>query len=318
MVVDQATANLAVARAQLAKDRANLAYAKTTFERDSGLRERGVVSQATVDNDRSVYGQAQAQIALDESTIQERQAELHAAQVNLGYTNIISPVDGTVVSRSVEVGQTVAASFQTPTLFLVATDLTKMQVDTNVSESDIGDVKVGDRATFTVQAFPNRPFQGTVRQVRQAPVTVQNVVTYDVVVSVDNHNGVLRPGMTATTRIVKAERESVLTVPDRALRFLPRGLATGKPGSAGAAGLAPPAASAGDGAARGQVWVLRPGGPLAVPVRVGLTDGTSAEVLAGDLHVGDRVILSEGASGVDAGAKRPGPPAPFRFFRLGG
>ena len=309
MVVDQATANLAVAKAQLAKDRANLAYAKTTFERDRGLRQRGIVSQATVDNDQSVYGQAQAQIALDEATIQERQAELHAAEVNLGYTNIISPVDGTVVSRSVEIGQTVAASFQTPILFLVATDLTKMQVDTSVSESDIGGVTVGDRATFTVQAFPNRPFQGRVRQARQAPITVQNVVTYDVVVSVDNHDGLLKPGMTATTRIIKAQRENVLTVPEPALRFLPHGLAPGKPAPGGAVAVEPPAR-------RGRVWVLRSGTPAAVPVTVGLTDDTAAEVLEGDLHEEDHVIVSEVPSAAKADSKRPA--SPLRGFRLGG
>ena len=123
---------------------------------------------------------------VDEATIEQREAQLEAAEVNLGYTNIVSPVDGTVVSRNVTVGQTVAASFQTPTLFLIATDLTKMQVDTNVSESDIGGIREGDKATFTVDAFPRRNFVGTVAQVRQSPQTVQNVVTYDVVVGVDN------------------------------------------------------------------------------------------------------------------------------------
>ena len=320
MVADQMRANLSVAKAQLAKDRANLAYAKTTFERDRGLQQRGVVSQAIVDNDQSVYGQAQAQIALDESTIQAKQAELHAAEVNLGYTNIISPVDGTVVSRSVEIGQTVAASFQTPILFLVATDLTKMQVDTSVSESDIGGVKVGDRATFTVQAFPNRPFEGRVRQARQAPVTVQNVVTYDVVVSVDNREGLLKPGMTATTRIIKTQRENVLTVPEQALRFRGHGLGAVKPAHRGAAAatVAPRAASAADASSRGRVWVLRAGQPVAVPVAVGLADGTSAEVLDGALHEGDPVIVSEVTSDADAGSKKSAPSTPFRLFRVGG
>jgi len=233
MVADQARANLAVARAQLSKDQANLALAKVTYERDARLVQRGIVSQATLDADKSTYDQAVAQITFDESGIQEKQAELNAAEVNLGYTKIISPVDGTVVSRNIEIGQTVAASFQTPILFLIATDLTKMQVDTSVSESDIGGVKVGDRATFTVQAFPNRPFEGRVRQVRQAPVTVQNVVTYDVVVDVDNHAGLLKPGMTATTRIIKQEHDNVLTVPAQALRFRPDG--SGKRGGRGLA-----------------------------------------------------------------------------------
>jgi len=320
MVVDQMRATVAVQKAQLAKDRANLAYAKTILERDRRLQQRGIVAQAIVDNDESLYGQAQAQIAFDESNIEAKQAELHAAEVNLGYTNIIAPVNGTVVSRSVEIGQTVAASFQTPILFLVATDLTKMQVDTSVSESDIGGVKVGDRATFTVQAFPNRPFEGRVRQARQAPVTVQNVVTYDVVVSVDNREGLLRPGMTATTRIIKTQRENVLTVPEQALRFRRHGQGAAKHahGGAAAATVAPRAASAADAASRGRVWVLRAGAPVAVPISVGLTDGTSAEVLAGALHEGDPVIVSEVTSDADAGAKGPAPSTPFRLFRVGG
>jgi HlyD family secretion protein len=317
MAVEQARANLAVAKAQLVKDRANLAYAKTTFERDRGLQQRGIVSQAIVDNDESLYGQARGQIALQESTIQAREAELHSAEVNLDYTNIISPVNGTIVSRNVEIGQTVAASFQTPILFLVATDLNKMQVDTSVSEADIGGVNVGDRATFTVQAFPNRPFEGRVRQVRQAPVTVQNVVTYDVVVSVSNTDGLLRPGMTATTRIIKTQRENVLTVPEQALRFRRHGRGTAKPAPGGAAPVAH-AASAGDASSRGRVWVLRAGEPVAVPVAVGLTDGTSAEVLNGDLHEGDRVVVSEVTSDADAGSKRSAPPSPLQLFRVGG
>ena len=155
---------------------------------------------------KSVYDQALAQITFDEATIQQRQAMLDAAQVNLDYTNIISPVDGTVVSRNVTMGQTVAASFQTPTLFLIATDLTKMQVDANVSESDIGGIKEGNKATFTVDAYSKRLFEGTVTQVRQSPQTVQNVVTYDVVVSVDNSDLALKPGLTAATRIIIDQR----------------------------------------------------------------------------------------------------------------
>ena len=314
MVADQARANLAVANAQLVKDRANLAYAKTTYERDSGLLQRGIVSQATVDNDKSTYDQATAQITYDESSIQERTAELNAAGVNLGYSKIISPVDGIVVSRNIEVGQTVAASFQTPILFLIATDLTKMQVDTNVSESDIGGVKVGDRATFSVQTFPGHQFQGKVRQVRQAPVTVQNVVTYDVVVDVDNRDGALKPGMTATTRIVKAERDDVVTVPKQALRYLPEGGGRSGPG---ARANRPPGAAGkgGDSGHRGRVWVLRDGTPTAVPVTIGLDDGTSAEITAGEIKEGGHVIVAEAST--QAGAGRQQQQAP-RFFRPGG
>jgi HlyD family secretion protein len=311
MVADQASANLAVSRAQLIKDQASLAYARTTYERDVGLLQRGIVSQATLDSEKSAYEQAAAQITYDQSAIQERQAELSAAQINLGYSKIISPVNGIVVSRNIEVGQTVAASFQTPILFLIATDLTKMQVDTNVSESDIGGVKVGDRATFTVQAFPGRQFEGAVRQVRQAPVTVQNVVTYDVVVAVSNTDNALKPGMTATTRIIKAERDNVLMVPEQALRFLPEGARAGR----GAGGARPAKAAAGaDGARPGRVWVLRDGKPAAVPVRVGLDDGISAEVVGGEVREGDRLIVAEPGAESSSGTRQQAP----RFFRPGG
>lgn len=308
MVADQATANLSVAKAQLLKDQASLGYAKTTYERDVGLLARGIVSQATLDSEKSAYEQAAAQIAYDQSSIQEREAELRAAQVNLGFSRIISPVNGIVVSRNIEVGQTVAASFQTPILFLIATDLTKMQVDTNVSESDIGGVKVGDRATFTVQAFPGREFEGAVRQVRQAPVTVQNVVTYDVVVAVSNTDNALKPGMTATTRIIKAEHDDVLMVPEQALRFLPEGTRAGRGAGGGRA------AKAGGADRPGRVWMLRDGKPAAVPVRVGLDDGTSAEVVSGGVREGDRVIVAEPSAESTGGARQQAP----RFFRPGG
>ena len=280
VIVDQDVANLAMARSQLEKDRASLAYAKINYERDSRLRQHGVVSQDTVDSDKSVYDQAEAQVKLDESTIEQRQAELHAAQVNLDYTDIVSPVDGTVVARNITIGQTVAASFQTPTLFLIAQDLTKMQVDTNVSESDVGAARVGQKASFTVEAFPGRTFWGKVSQVREAPITVQNVVTYDVVVSVDNDDLALLPGMTANTRIITDERENVLRVPMRALRFAPQGIApTGRK------------AKADQGSA---VWLLRDGGrPERVPVESGLSDGTSAEVVRGEIKPGDRVVVDE-------------------------
>src|SRR5262245_21535321 len=184
--LDQAKANLGTAVAQLHKDEAILAYAKTNYERDRGLREDGVVSQDTLDSDKSSRDQAQAQVRPDPARIDQRQAALDAAQVNLDYTDIVSPVRGTVVARNVDVGQTVAASFQTPTLFLIAQDLTQMQVDTNVSESDVGQARLDQKATFTVEAYPHRTFEGHVVQVRRAPITVQNVVTYDVVIGVAN------------------------------------------------------------------------------------------------------------------------------------
>ena len=221
--VDQAKANLQIAIAQLAKDQANLDYAKLAYDRDRRLRETGVVSQDAVDLDKNTFDQAAAQIDLDRATITQRRAALEAAQINLDYTDIVSPVNGIVVSRNVDMGQTVAASFQTPTLFLIAKDLEKMQVDTNVSESDVGAAREGQRAVFTVEAYPDRTFEGNVMQVRRAPITVQNIVTYDVVVGCDNAELLLFPGMTADVRIIVDEHQNVLTVPDTALRFDPSG-----------------------------------------------------------------------------------------------
>ncbi|MDE2463656.1 MAG: efflux RND transporter periplasmic adaptor subunit, partial [Alphaproteobacteria bacterium] len=203
--------------------------------------------------------------------------ELHAAQVNLGYTNIVSPVDGIVVSRNVTIGQTVAASFQTPTLFLIATDLNHMEVDTNVSEGDIGDIRKGDRAEFTVEAFPNHTFRGTVAQVRQAPQTVQNVVTYDVVVNVDNQKMLLKPGMTATVRIITAERDNVLRVPNQALRYTPAGMPQENESARTPTKL----------------WVLSNGKPRPISVKIGLDNDVYTEVVSGDIRPGDRVITFE-------------------------
>ena len=290
--VDQETANLATANAQLQKDRANLAFSKRIYERNADLLKRDIVSQETVDTADNAYAQARSQIALDEANIQQRQAALNAARVNLGYTNIVSPVDGTVVSRNVTQGQTVAASFQTPTLFLIATDLTKMQVDTNVSESDIGRVAVGNAATFTVEAFPGRTFSGNVDQVRQAPQTVQNVITYDVVVSVDNADRLLMPGMTASARIITQRRDNVLRVPDPALRYTPTEIAEQRmPAAARSAGGTRPGVTHRGRA--GQVWVVRAGQPRRIPVVIGLDDDAFAEVLEGELRAGDAVIVSE-------------------------
>jgi multidrug efflux pump subunit AcrA (membrane-fusion protein) len=163
-----------------------------------------------------------AQLALDQAGIDQAQAALQEARINLAYTDITSPVDGVVVSRNVDVGQTVAASFQTPTLFLIAQDLTKMQVDAAVSESDIGEVQTGQKVSFTVDAYPERTFTGVVGQVRNAPLNVANVVTYDVVVAVDNSDLALKPGMTATVSITTQRRDDVVRIPLRALRFKPK------------------------------------------------------------------------------------------------
>ena len=274
MLVDEDAAVLATSRAQLAKDQANLDFQTSVLGRDKELLKNGFISQETYDTADSAFRQARSQIALDQAAIKQREAELNAAKVNLGYTDIVSPVDGTVVSRNVTQGQTVAASFQTPTLFVIATDLTKMQVDTNVSESDIGAVRLDGEASFTVEAYPRRTFQGRVVQIRQAPQSVQNVVTYDVVSEAPNPDLLLKPGMTAAVRIVSERHDDALRVPAQALRYSPASAARERETGA-------------------HVWVLRDGKPVAVPVTVGLSDDSNVEITAGALEVGDPVIVSE-------------------------
>lgn len=290
--VDEAKAALDNARAQLLKDQADMAYKKLTYQRNARLLKAEAISQDTLDSAESAYRQAVAQVALDRANIEQQQANLHDATVNLNYTNIVSPVDGTVVSRNVDVGQTVAASFQTPTLFLIAKDLTRMQVDTNVSESDIGNVHHGEAAEFTVDAFPNRTFQGTVTQVRQAPISIQNVVTYDVVVTVANPELLLKPGMTANVTIISAKRAGVVRVPMQALRFSPGG---------GAPTRMPVGPSR-----QAKVWVQRDGRLVPVSIVTGLDDGANVELISGDLHPGEMVVTAESRD--QGGAGRPRSP----------
>lgn len=304
MALAQDAAAVATAKAQVVKDQANLAYAEVNLGRGEALLKLDSIARDTVDVARNARDQARAQLALDKANVQQREAALQAAKINLGYTNIVSPVDGTVVSRNVTQGQTVAASFQTPTLFLIAADLTKMQVDANVSESDIGGsgagVKEGDAADFTVDAYPDTVFHGRVAQVRQAPQTVQNVVTYDVVVAVGNGALLLKPGMTANARIVTAAHANVLRVPNAALRYRP--------------GAVAPAGQGGQGQrARGshrQVFVLADGKPLAVDVKAGLADDSYTEITGGDLKPGDAVVVSEQAG---RGARKPTPRPSLRL-----
>lgn len=304
LTADQARAAVATAKAQLTKDQAGQTYAELNYGRLSQLLQSDSTSRDSVDTAKSQRDQAVAQVALDRATLQQRQAALEAAEVNLGYTRIISPVDGTVVARNVTVGQTVAASFQTPTLFLIAQDLKQMQVDTNVSESDIAGATSGAAASFTVAAFPGRVFKGKVVQVRQAPVSVQNVITYDVVIAADNPDLALKPGMTATAKIVAARRDNVLRVPAQALHYTPSIVAAGpsKPGKGAAA-------------AESTVWVLREHKPVPVSVTTGMSDDAMVEITAGDLHSTDRVITGETrGKASDRGRKAP-QASPIRLGR---
>lgn len=268
-------AALQLAEGTLQRDTGQLEGARIDLKRYADALARNAIAHQLYDDQLALVHQLEGSVKADEAAVA-------SARVNLEYTDIISPVDGTVVARNITIGQTVAASFQTPTLFLIATDLTKMQVDTNVSESDIASVKEGDPASFTVEAFADRSFPGSVVQVRQAPQTVQNVVTYDVVVGVANPDFLLKPGMTATVGIVIDRRHNVLRVPDQALRFVP---STGEPRT--------PASSAPATGGHARLWVLRNGKPEALTIQTGLDDDTWTEVPGGTLHEGDQVIIGE-------------------------
>lgn len=292
--VQQAEAGLANAEARVAKSRADLALKQLGYERNRTLRARNLIAQNDLDAARSDFDQARAQLALDQAGVQQAAAQLEEARINLGYTDIVSPVDGVVVSRSVDVGQTVAASFQTPTLFQIAQDLTKMQVSANVSESDIGGVHEGQQAWFSVDAHPGRRFDGKVVQVRNAPVTLQNVVTYDVMIAVENPDLSLKPGMTATVSITTARRDDVTRVPLRALRFRPED-------------AAPP-----DGDAT-VVWRIASGNRLE-PVRIetGLRNDRWAELVSGDLAAGAAVVVALERAADDESAPTVSPFQPQR------
>jgi len=318
--LENARAALAAAHAQTAKSQVTVVDSNRTLGRNRDLRQRGLIAQADEDTAQATYDSAVAQ--LEASRAQERaqgsavtaaeaqlrvaeamlknavaqvaqnEAAQRQAQVDLDHTFIRAPVDGVVVGRTVDVGQTVAASLQAPTLFTIAQDLRNMQVDTNVDEADVGRVKVGQATTFTVDSFPGRTFAGEVVQIRKAPLVVQNVVTYDVVVSAKNPEQRLLPGMTANVRIVIDQKDGVLQVPNAALRFRPPGVETAERERPARPGTGPGGGSRGGGAPAGRVWILGPDGkPAAVPLQLGIGDGTYTEVLRGELKEGHLVIV---------------------------
>lgn len=314
--VENARANHAAAEGQLAAARVNARNAELQRQRSRKLREQKLIAQADLDTAEATADAAAANVAALEGQVQQARAQLHQAEVNLNYTTIVSPTDGTVISRAVDVGQTVAASFQSPTLFTIAQDLTKMQVDTSVAEADVGKLKPQMAATFTVDAYPNDKFKGVVRQIRNAPQTVQNVVTYDAVIDVDNTDLRLKPGMTANVTFVYAEKQDVLKVANAAMRFKPPAELLQPPSSpsapSGSAVAARPPRDHGapapsmTGSDRRQVFVLRGDRPQPVSIRVGVSDGTVSEVVEGDLKEGDAVVT-------DVVGKGGGPPGGPRF-----
>jgi HlyD family secretion protein len=275
---------------------------------DQKLIDQGIVSRETLNADKATLDQNQAQVNLDLANIAQQRALLHGAQVNLGYTKIHSPVNGMVITRYIDVGQTVVSSLSAAPLFLIGKDMHFMQVDTNVSEADVGGVKPGQRTYFTVQSYPNRTFWGSVRQVREGPITVQNVVTYDVVIDVKNDDLALFPGMTADAHIIIAERSNVLRVPLPAIRFSPEGVgrapragAQGREGAtageerhgpAGAAGTHAGGSRPGGSSGRALIWLLRDGKLVSARVHTGLDDGILIEVSGEELKAGDVVVIN--------------------------
>jgi len=289
--VAQAKANLQAAEANVQKAEVALQDATRTLERNRALFAKNYIARSDLDTAETSQLSAKAQLNAAKAQVEQTRAALQQEETNLRYTRILSPVDGVVISRNVDIGQTVAASFQTPTLFSIAQDLTRMQIDTNVDEADIGRIRVGQQVQFTVDAYPDVQFPGKVSEVRNAPITVQNVVTYIVVIKVANPEHKLKPGMTANVSIITASSQGVLKIPNAALRFkwtVQKAPDRGKGG--GAAGGAP-AAGEQDGQKRQGVWILEGQNPRRIPIKAGISDGNYTAVLSGDLKEGDAVIV---------------------------
>lgn len=261
---------LNTAKANLASAQSSLNYQAANMERYKTLYKKGLVSADEYENALLTYRQAKEQVASSKENVQR-------AQTNLGYATITSPIDGTVISKSVEEGQTVAASFNTPELFTIAKDLTNMQVVANVDEADIGNVKEGDRVTFTVDAYPDDTFEGTVKQVRLEATTTNNVVTYEVVISAPNADLKLKPGLTANVTIYTQERSGVLAVANKALRFTPTKETVGKD------------MKIVDCKGKNKVWTLNGNALTAHPVTIGQSDGINTEITKG-LKQGDKIV----------------------------
>lgn len=288
---------LNTAKTQLATAQSQLNYQTANYKRYKTLFEKGLVAADDFDNAKLSYTQAKEQVV-------SAKEEVQRAQTNLGYATITSPIDGVVLSKSVEEGQTVAASFSTPELFTIAQDLTNMQVVADVNEADIGDVKEGERVTFTVDAYPDDTFEGEVKQVRQEATTTNNVVTYEVVISAPNADLKLKPGLTANVTIYTAERKGVLSVPSKALRFTPQKETVGKMKIVDVAN------------AKNKVWTIEGNSIVAHKVNIGMTDGTNTQIVSG-IAEGTKVITGLNVTGGEEkmpmesqGEKSPFAPGP--------
>jgi HlyD family secretion protein len=320
---EQARANFIAAQADLQSAKVTALDASRQLARAKTLSDRKLTAQADFDTAEATANVAVAAVASAQARVQQMQASLHQAQINVEYTTIESPIDGVVISRSVELGQTVAASLQAPVLFVIAEDLRKMQVDTSVAEADVGKLESGMNATFSVDAYPTERFDGHVRQIRNSPTTLQNVVTYDAVIDVNNPRFQLRPGMTANVTFVHANRVDVLRVANAALRFKPApellegGAAHGgsKRGAQAASLTSTTKRSKSDQPVdRRTLWVLRGHKPVAVPVKIGITDGTHTEVVEGALKEGDEAITDIAGTAATPQPSRPGGGMPRRIL----
>lgn len=299
--VEQAQGNYLTAEANLQKAKVALADSERTYQRNKKLLADGIIAQGDFDVTETARDAARASLKASEGTVAQTKGALMQARTNLRYSVIRSPVDGVVISRAIDVGQTVAASFQTPTLFTIAQDLTKMQIEVSVDEADISRIKQGQMASFTVDAYPEEKFNGKVVQIRSAPIVNQNVVTYVVVVNVDNSDMRLKPGMTANVSIVVAKKDDVVKIPLSALRFKPKGddkgAAKGKPQGA-AAQVGKGEGKSGERKDRkepaGQiVYLLKDDRPSAVTIKTGIANSGSIEQVDGGLKEGDELIIEQ-------------------------
>ncbi len=302
--VGQARANLMSAKAGLEKSQVTLRDTSTTYERNKTLFAKNFIAKSDLDTAQTNYLSAAAQIKIAEAQIQQAQAALDSSSINLKYSRILSPVNGIVISRNVDIGQTVAASFQTPTLFTIAQDLTKMQIDTSVDEADIGKINVGQNVSFTVDAYPELTFHGKVFVVRNAPITISNVVTYDAVIAVDNTSLKLKPGMTANVAIETATASGAIRVPNAALRF--------KPATTGKAGINKPEQKGTKTAKGPSVWILENKKPKYTQITTGISDGNYTEVTSGNISEGQQIIIEDASGSKKKTEQASGAP---RFIR---
>ncbi|MDY3248402.1 MAG: efflux RND transporter periplasmic adaptor subunit [Prevotella sp.] len=284
------TSELNTAKANLASMQSTLSYQTANFKRNQTLYKKGLISANEFEEAQLAYRQAKENVATARENVRK-------AQTNLGYATITSPIDGIVLSKSVEEGQTVAASFSTPELFTIAQDLTNMQVVADVDEADIADVKVGERVSFTVDAYPTETFTGTVKQVRQEATTTNNVVTYEVVISAPNADMKLKPGLTANVTIFTSELDGVLSIPSKALRYSPEKETVGKRKIVDCNG-------------KNKVWTLEGNQVVAHAVKIGMTDGTHTQILGG-IAAGKQIITGIKMNTDEADGDGPQESSPF-------